>query len=108
MKKHKVYLSPVAEFKLNSLIEYLNFEWGEKSKQKFLKELTQCIAKIESFPESCPKSDAYSGIYKCVVSKLTSFYYRIKDEEIEIITLTDNRQDSDQLLEEIKNFVKNH
>ncbi|WP_420580375.1 type II toxin-antitoxin system RelE/ParE family toxin [Reichenbachiella sp.] len=104
MKNYKVYLSPVAEFKLQSLTEYLNAEWGEKSKQKFLNELVQSVSKIESFPESCPKSDSFNGIFKCVVSKLTSFYYRIKNDEIEIITLTDNRQNPDELLEEIRKF----
>ncbi|WP_456461340.1 type II toxin-antitoxin system RelE/ParE family toxin [Reichenbachiella sp.] len=104
MKKYKVYLSPVAEFKLQSLTQYLNSEWGEKTKHKFLKELAQSVSKIESFPESCPKSDSFNGIYKCVVSKLTSFYYRIQNEEIEIITVTDNRQNPDELLEEIRKF----
>ncbi|MEP2023931.1 MAG: type II toxin-antitoxin system RelE/ParE family toxin [Reichenbachiella sp.] len=104
MNKHKVYLSPVAEFKLESLVKYLNSEWGEKSKRKFLKELKQSISKIESFPESCPKSESFSGIYKCVVSKLTSFYYRIHANEIEILTITDNRQNPNDLLEEIRKF----
>lgn len=104
MNKHQVYLSPVAEYKLESLVEYLNSEWGEKSKSKLLKELKQSIAQIESFPESCPKSESFDGIYKCVVSKLTSFYYRIHNQEIEILTITDNRQNPNELLEEIRKF----
>lgn len=77
MSKYTVYLSPVAELKLEKLIEYLKAEWGDKTKSKFLKELKKSISKIENFPESCPKSDLYDGIHKRVVSKLTSFYYRI-------------------------------
>lgn len=43
-------------------------------------------------------------IYKCVVTKQTTFYYRIlnQSEEIEIITIFDTRQDSDKLKKDIK------
>ncbi|MCV9388430.1 hypothetical protein [Reichenbachiella ulvae] len=58
MKKHKVYLSPVVEFKLEVLIKYLSDEWGEQTKQNFLSELQSSVAKIESFPYSCPESSA--------------------------------------------------
>ncbi|WP_109830641.1 type II toxin-antitoxin system RelE/ParE family toxin [Reichenbachiella versicolor] len=73
MNKHKVYLSFVAEFKLESLIEYLTLNWGEKSKQKFLKELKQAVAKIESFPESCRRYDSINDIYKSVASNYLQF-----------------------------------
>lgn len=102
MKKHKVYLSSVAEYKLELLIQYLSDEWGEQSKQNFLSELQSSVAKIESFPYSCPKSEKFEGIFKCVVSRLTSFHYRVYNEEIEILTITDNRQDPAQLLDEIR------
>ncbi|MGL1886382.1 MAG: type II toxin-antitoxin system RelE/ParE family toxin [Reichenbachiella sp.] len=104
MSKHTVYLSPIAELKLEALVEYLNTEWGLKSKTKFLKEMKKSISKIENFPESCPKSELYNGIYKCVVSKLTSFYYRIENQEVEILTITDNRQNPIELLEEVRKF----
>jgi hypothetical protein len=50
-------------------------------------------------PESCPKSKELGGIYKCVVTQQTTFYYRIlaDKKEIEIITLFDTRQDPDKL-----------
>lgn len=102
MSKYTVYLSPVAELKLELLVEYLNTEWGESTKTKFLKELKNSISKIENFPESCPKSELYNGLHKCVVSKLTSFYYRIQNQEIEILTISDNRQNPIELLEEIR------
>jgi hypothetical protein len=42
------------------------------------------------------------GLYKCVVTKQSSFYYRIRNNEIEIITLFDNRQNQSKIFEEIK------
>ncbi|RJE73222.1 hypothetical protein BGP76_03200 [Reichenbachiella sp. MSK19-1] len=97
-----MYLSPVAELKLDKLLEYLNSEWGHQSKSNFLKDLDSAIRRIEKFPESSPKTNLMGGFYKCVISKQTSFYYRIKGLDIEIITLSDNRQNPKELLKEIK------
>ncbi len=102
MSKFTVYLSPVAEFKLDKLLDYLISEWGEQAKLNFLEELESSINKISSFPESSPKSTLLGGFYKCVVTKQTSFYYRINGDEIEILTITDNRQNPESILKEIK------
>jgi len=37
MKKYSVFQSPLAEQKLFKLLEYLQSEWGEKSKTTFIK-----------------------------------------------------------------------
>ncbi|WP_442845354.1 hypothetical protein [Leeuwenhoekiella sp. H156] len=62
------------------------------------------IEQISINPESCPKSNEFGGIYKCVVSKQTSFYYRIlfNRREIEIITIFDTRQNPDKLNKQLK------
>jgi len=44
MSKYTVYLSPVAELKLELLVEYLNTEWGESTQTKFLRELKNSIS----------------------------------------------------------------
>ena len=74
----KVYLSALAELKLELLIEYLASEWGKSSKVKFLNKLETTIDRISKFPDSNPKSNELGGIYKCVVSKQTSLVYRVK------------------------------
>lgn len=78
--------------------------WGEKSKINFLKELQSAIDKIAMFPESSPKINEFGGVYKCVVTKQTSFVYQITGSEIEVLTLSDNRQNPIELLKELKNF----
>ncbi|TVR39825.1 MAG: type II toxin-antitoxin system RelE/ParE family toxin, partial [Cryomorphaceae bacterium] len=42
--------------------------------------------------------------FKCVVTKQTSFYYRIINDEIEIISISDNRQDPDRIEDELKHW----
>ena len=68
----KVFLSPTAKLRLEKLLVYLRQKWSEKVKQDF----------IERFD---------------LVTKQTTFYYRIKGSEIEIAALFDTRQDPEKL-----------
>jgi plasmid stabilization system protein ParE len=98
----KVYLSPLAEKKTQLLLESLEREWSTKTKDEFFTKLLGKFSQISDQPKSCIESKVYSGLHKCVVTKQTSLFYRIEAGEIEIITLTDNRQDPKILEEELK------
>ena len=100
----KVYLSKLAESKLLKLTEHLLEEWNVKVRDKFINRLTDKLNQISSYPKSCPQSDNFKGLFKCVVSKQTTLYYRIQIEkqEIEIITFFDSKQNPDELNKEIK------
>lgn len=104
----KVFLSPLAEYKLAKLLAYLEQEWGTPAKVKFLEKLELKIVKISRHPESNPKTEVFDEILWCVVTPQTSFYYRIihKKKEIEIITITDNRQNPDSIIKEIRSYFK--
>jgi len=98
-----VYLSEQAEIKLLQLNNYLLENWNVIVRNEFIDKLTKKINQIASQPESCPKSKDFEGLFKCVVTKQTTFYYRIlfDKNEIEIITLFDTRQNPDKLNQEI-------
>ncbi|GBD87794.1 plasmid stabilization system protein [bacterium BMS3Abin03] len=102
MKKYDVFLSPLAERKLIILLDYLTKEWGVNSKNKYLSKFKNAINQISTHPKSCPESLEMKGLYKCVLTKQSSFYYRIRNDEIEIITFFDNRQDQSKIFKEIK------
>ena len=55
------------------------------------------INQVSRYPKSCPESKAVKNLYKCVVTKQTTFYYRINVEVIEIATLFDTHQDPHKL-----------
>lgn len=99
----EIFVSDIAEYKLKKLTEYLLEEWGYKVKKDFLIKLNEKIEQISEYPESCPKSIVFGGIYKCVVTKQTTFFYRVNytKMEIEIITLFDTRQDPDELKKQL-------
>jgi plasmid stabilization system protein ParE len=100
----EVYLSILAESKLLKLNEYLLETWGIKVRDEFISKLTEKINQISTYPESCPESKRFQGLFKCVVSSQITFYYRIfhEQQEIEIITLFDSRQHPDKLKKELK------
>ena len=102
MSKYKVYLSPVAELKLSLLHKDIGDSWGAHTKDNFLNTFTRKINLIAEYPKACPFNADFGGIYKCVVSKQTSFFYRIVINEIEVLTITDNRQNPEQIKKELK------
>ncbi len=99
----EVFISELAEYKLKKLTEYLLEQWSFKVKKDFLAKLTKKIQQIQSQPESCPRSSEFGGIYKCIVTKQTTFFYRVNFEqkEIEIITMFDTRQDPEILKQQL-------
>ncbi len=99
----KVFLSELAESKLLKLSEYLLENWNLKTRDEFISKLTEKIKQISIQPNSCSKSSEFDNLYKCVVTKKTTFYYRIlsEQEEIEIITIFDTRQHPDKLKKDI-------
>lgn len=99
----KVFLSELAESKLLRLNNYLLEKWDRKTRDIFFKKLNDKIQQISLQPESCPRSNALNGLYRCVVTKQITFYYRIlkRSKEIEIITVFDTRQDPEKLTEDL-------
>ena len=100
----EVFLSELAETKLLDLTKYIQKTWGGLVRDKFVTEFTNKVSQISELPKSCPESLELKGLYKCVVSKQLTFYYRINYDlsEIEIITIFDSRQDPSKLKDEIQ------
>jgi plasmid stabilization system protein ParE len=98
----KVFLSPLAERKLLLLLDHLTENWSPVVKDEFLNELKRSIKQIELHPKSCQESIEMPNLYRCVVTRQTSLYYRINSDEIEIVTVIDNRQNPNDIFEEIK------
>ncbi|WP_121667560.1 type II toxin-antitoxin system RelE/ParE family toxin [Mesonia aquimarina] len=100
----KVFLSELAESKLIKLSEYLLENWNLKTRDRFISKLTEKIKQISYQPNSCPQSTEFNGLYKCVVTKQTTFYYRIvsQEGEVEIVTIFDTRQNLDKLKKDIE------
>lgn len=90
----KVFLSELAESKLLKLNDYLIENWGVKARDQFFQKFDKKMSQIASQPNSCPQSTEMMGLYKCVVTKQSTCFYRIfpETDEIEIVTVFDTRQ----------------
>lgn len=90
-----VILSPEASDQLIRLFEYLENEWSAEARSKFQQRFYRFVHTIKLMPRAFPASNTFPGCRKCVISKQTSVYYRILEQEstIQIITIWDNRFD---------------
>lgn len=90
-----IILSPEASRQLEHLFEYLENEWSPDVRSRFQQRFYRFVNTIKLMPNAFPASGTFPGCRKCVVSKQTSIYYRIIEEEsvIQIVTVWDNRTD---------------
>jgi len=93
----KIKISKEAKKNTQRIISYLTNEWSEAVADKFIQRLENKLNYISLFPNSYPSFDKFNNVRKCVLSKQISLYYKIKNEEIEVLTLFDTRQDPDKL-----------
>ena len=93
----KVKISSTAERKLTQLFTYLLENWSAKVLADFIKKLDKSIDLIRTNPEIFPESYKKSGLYKCVITKQTTLYYRFNSKTIFILTIFDTRQHPSKL-----------
>lgn len=97
----KVILSKLANDKLAKILKYLEQEWGQTSKRKFLSNLSNKLSQLQKFPESGKKSEKFKGLYQSVLSKQTSIWYKFDEHRLFIITFFDTRQHPNKLNKEV-------
>lgn len=98
----RLIISPIAEKKLEALLEYLVEEWSLKVKTNFIMHLDEYLQIIKKEPESFPESEKVKGLRRCVLTKQISIYYEFNDEEIRILTFFDTRQEPGKLADDLK------
>jgi plasmid stabilization system protein ParE len=93
----KIIWSERALAEYEDLVDYLWEEWGEQITMRVLNSLDAAITKIKNHPEHYPVVIKIKLIRRHVFSPQTSIFYRVKNEDIEIVSLFDNRQNPDKL-----------
>ena len=93
----KVRFSSLANINLESIVKYLKNEWSVRSAEKFLNIFDKKISNLKLFPQSSPQVEGKNDVRKCMITKQISLYYKFEKNEIYVISLIDNRQDSDEL-----------
>jgi plasmid stabilization system protein ParE len=96
-----IFLSKKAAQKLNTLLEYLETNWPKKVKKEFIEKLDKSILQIQNFPSSAQSSEIEKGLFRIVITKQTTLYYKVTAKGITIVTLFDTRMNPDKINKEI-------
>jgi len=96
---YKLIWSDEALNNLNGIIKYLENRWSKKEIKRFAQLLDKQLNRIKSNPYLFAESHKSKGLRKSVLSKQTTIYYKIVDDQIRLISLFDNRQNPNNLLD---------
>lgn len=88
----KVTISLRAEANLDEIVAYLGSEWPLKVKLDFINALKEKIKFISENPHMYQASKKRKLIRRCIISQHNIMYYKIKKNEVEIITIQDTRR----------------
>ena len=77
---------------LGETITFLETNWTEKELRKLSNALDKTLNLISQNPYIFQSSDFKKNIRRAVILSLNSLYYRIKDQDVEILSFFSNRQ----------------
>lgn len=81
-----------AEKKFDSILDYLNDEFGEITTAKFVKKVFDFLTILGEFPEIGSLENKEYGIRGFVIVKQITLFYQIRDSTIILLNFYDNRQ----------------
>ncbi len=94
---YSVKWAPEAKKEFDQLLDYLEFRFGLKAVLNFIEKTDKVIGYISERPDIFPVLSVRSGIHKGFVTEHTSLFYRVSNEEVQILHFWDNRKDPDTL-----------
>lgn len=89
---YSIHWSPKAEKKFIEIVKYIQKDFGNLVAEKFIQKVDQSISALIEMPKAFPESGKRKNIRRCVITKQTTVYYRIKNDSIELIALFSNHQ----------------
>jgi len=96
MPAYTIIWSPKAKITHYKILEYLEQNWTIKELTTFIARTEEVIGHIQQNPFLFPYSKE-SDAYKCIFIPQVSLFYRIKEQNIELLIFWDNRQNPAKL-----------
>lgn len=81
-----------ASIRFNSIINYLQSEWGDRVTQNFANRAFQVIELLSENPEMGLIENADKQIRGFVITKHNTLFYRIEHDSLILLNFFDNRQ----------------
>jgi plasmid stabilization system protein ParE len=82
---------------LNGILAYLVETWTHRELKNFVTRLERRLLIITENPNLFPRTSRRRGVRKSVLTKHVVIYYRVRDKQIELLTLFDPRQNPKKL-----------
>lgn len=98
----KVSFSKTAEKNLDSVLNFIEARWSERSRKMFIVKFEKAVSIIIMNPEIFPKSSVNKKYRKCVITKQSSLLYSFSANEIRIHNIFDTRQNPNKVKKDIK------
>jgi len=88
----KIFWSKRAEKSFESIITYLESNWGQHSVSLFVRKVIEFIEIISEFPEIGRLENKELAIRGLVIVKQITIFYQVQNGQIIILNFYDNRQ----------------
>ena len=89
---YKILWTDFALKELENTIEYLEENWTEKQMQNLAVNIEETLILISQNPDLFQVSEVKKDIKRVVILSHNTMYYRVKNNQIEIISFFSNRQ----------------
>ncbi|MFZ4671529.1 MAG: type II toxin-antitoxin system RelE/ParE family toxin [Flavobacterium sp.] len=89
---YKILWTDFALKELKNTIEYLEENWTEKELQILTLNIEETLKLISQNPELFQVSEIKKDIRRAIILSHNTMYYRVKNNQIEIISFFSNRQ----------------
>ena len=93
----KVVWSPRAQIEFEGHLSFLERDWGRMVAKKFFFRVLKLIDQIVVNPRMFVASSRHPDIRRCVINQKVTLYYRVKSNEIELITFWLSQQNPSRL-----------
>jgi plasmid stabilization system protein ParE len=88
---YNIFWTPNALSELEDTIEYLQKNFTDREIRKLVDKIEHLTETISHNPHLFPKSED-KNIHKAVILKFNTIYYRVRNENVEILSFFSNRQ----------------
>lgn len=95
---YTIYWSPAAKNDYINILEYLNTRWGQQEVTSFISRTDKTLQLISANPRLFVSSAKKPAVHRCVLTSQISLYYRINNQNIELLRFWDNRMDPEKLI----------
>jgi toxin ParE1/3/4 len=96
--RRPVRLAPDAQRDYDDILLYTFTTWGEPQMQEYRAALDQALARLGDYPEMGKGLDRLLAGYRSLLVEHHLLYYRINDDEVEIVRILHERMDADRHL----------